>query len=426
MEGMAPSISRWNKSDKLAHVLYDIRGPVLAEAQRMEDEGHRILKLNIGNPAPFGFDAPEEIQQDFIHELPHAQGYSDSKGILSARRAVVQHYEERGVEGFDVDRVYLGNGVSELIVMAMSALLNNGDEVLIPSPDYPLWTAAVSLSGGTPRHYICDEANEWLPDLDHIRAKITPRTKTIVPVHLFGQCADMKPIMELAAKHTLFVIEDNCQAIGSDYVVENDAPRKAGTIGDIGVTSFFPSKNLGCYGDGGAIFTNDDETAKRLRQVCNHGSEVRYYHDVVGVNSRLDSMQAAVLRIKLRRLDEYGRARQQAAATYDEAFGGLEHVHVPERSADSSHVFHQYTLRITGGHRDALRAHLEKHGVPAMIYYPVPLHMQKAYEGYGIRKGDLPITERLMDEVLSLPMSTELDNEQLTHITNAVKSYFAT
>ena len=321
--------------------------------------------------------------------------------------------------------VACANGTDALQIAMMALDLKPGDEVITPSFTFVATVEVVALLGLRP---VFAEVLPGTFNMDpaDVARKITPRTKAIVPVHLFGQCADMKPIMELAAKHTLFVIEDNCQAIGSDYVVENDAPRKAGTIGDIGVTSFFPSKNLGCYGDGGAIFTNDDETAKRLRQVCNHGSEVRYYHDVVGVNSRLDSMQAAVLRIKLRRLDEYGRARQQAAATYDEAFGGLEHVHVPERSADSSHVFHQYTLRITGGHRDALRAHLEKHGVPAMIYYPVPLHMQKAYEGYGIRKGDLPITERLMDEVLSLPMSTELDNEQLTHITNAVKSYFAT
>ena len=214
MEGMAPSISRWNKSDKLAHVLYDIRGPVLAEAQRMEDEGHRILKLNIGNPAPFGFDAPEEIQQDFIHELPHAQGYSDSKGILSARRAVVQHYEERGVEGFDVDRVYLGNGVSELIVMAMSALLNNGDEVLIPAPDYPLWTAAVSLAGGNPVHYLCDEVDDWNPDLADIESRITERTKALIvinpnnPTGAVYSREVLTGLADIARRHGLLILAD--------------------------------------------------------------------------------------------------------------------------------------------------------------------------------------------------------------------------
>ena len=214
MEGMAPSISRWNKSDKLAHVLYDIRGPVLAEAQRMEDEGHRILKLNIGNPAPFGFDAPEEIQQDFIHELPHAQGYSDSKGILSARRAVVQHYEERGVEGFDVDRVYLGNGVSELIVMAMSALLNNGDEVLIPAPDYPLWTAAVTLSGGRAVHYACDEGADWAPDLADIESRITSSTVALVVINPNNPTGAVYPsevvvgLADIARRHGLVLCAD--------------------------------------------------------------------------------------------------------------------------------------------------------------------------------------------------------------------------
>lgn len=316
------------------------------------------------------------------------------------------------------------NGTDALQIAMMALDLKPGDEVITPSFTFVATVEVVALLGLHPVFA------EVLPgtfniDPEDIRRKITPRTKAIVPVHLFGQTADMAAIMTIAQEHGLHVIEDNCQAVGSDYTFPDGGARKAGTIGTIGTTSFFPSKNLGCYGDGGAIFTNDDALAKRLRQVCNHGSEVRYYHDVVGVNSRLDSMQAAILRIKLRHLDAYGRARQQAATVYDQAFAGLEHVHTPERSKDSTHVFHQYTLRITGGHRDALRAHLEKHGVPAMIYYPVPLHLQKAYEGYGIKRGDLPITERLMDQVLSLPMSTELDHEQLTHITATVKSFFA-
>lgn len=316
------------------------------------------------------------------------------------------------------------NGTDALQIAMMALDLKPGDEVITPSFTFVATVEVVALLGLHPVFA------EVLPgtfniDPEDVRRKITPRTKAIVPVHLFGQTADMATIMEIAREHGLHVIEDNCQAVGSDYSFPDGSVRKAGTIGHIGTTSFFPSKNLGCYGDGGAIFTNDDALAKRLRQVCNHGSEVRYYHDVVGVNSRLDSMQAAILRIKLRRLDDYGKARQAVAHAYDAAFAGMEHVHTPERSADSTHVFHQYTLRITGGHRDALRAHLEKHGVPAMIYYPVPLHLQKAYEGYGIKRGDLPITERLMDEVLSLPMSTELDHEQLTHITASVKSFFA-
>lgn len=315
------------------------------------------------------------------------------------------------------------NGTDALQIAMMALDLKPGDEVITPSFTFVATVEVVALLGLHPVFA------EVLPgtfniDPEDVRRKITPRTKAIVPVHLFGQTADMNAIMKIAQEHGLHVIEDNCQAVGSDFTMADGTVKKAGTIGHIGTTSFFPSKNLGCYGDGGALFTQDDAIAKRLRQVCNHGSEVRYYHDVVGVNSRLDSMQAAILRIKLRHLDAYGKARQEAAAHYDKALAGLEHVHTPERSGASTHVFHQYTLRITPGHRDALRAHLEKQGVPAMIYYPVPLHLQKAYEGYGIKRGDLPITERLMDEVLSLPMSTELDEAQLEHITSAVKAFF--
>ena len=225
MVGMPHSDQRWNKSDKLADVLYDIRGPVLAEAQRMEDEGHTILKLNIGNPAPFGFNAPDEIQQDYIRELPHAQGYSDSKGILSARRAIVQHYEERGFGGFDVDRVYLGNGVSELIVMAMSALLNNGDEVLIPAPDYPLWTAAVTLSGGRPVHYVCDEGADWAPDLADIESKITPSTVALVIINPNNPTGAVYPaevvrgLADIARRHGLVLCADEIY----DKVLYDDA-----------------------------------------------------------------------------------------------------------------------------------------------------------------------------------------------------------
>ena len=315
------------------------------------------------------------------------------------------------------------NGTDALQIAMMALGLEPGDEVITPSFTFVATVEVVALLGLRPVFA------EVLPgtfniDPEDIKRKITPRTKAIVPVHLFGQTADMAAIMAIAKEHDLFVIEDNCQAVGSTYTFPDGSRKKAGTIGHVGTTSFFPSKNLGCYGDGGAIFTNDDALAKRIRQVCNHGSEVRYYHDVVGVNSRLDSMQAAILRIKLRHLDAYGAARQAAAAHYDAAFAGMEHVHTPQRSGDSTHVFHQYTLRITGGRRDALKAHLEQNGVPAMVYYPVPLHLQKAYEGYGIRRGDLPVTELLMDEVLSLPMSTELDNEQLSHITATVKAFF--
>ncbi|HNU57769.1 MAG TPA: DegT/DnrJ/EryC1/StrS family aminotransferase [Flavobacteriales bacterium] len=315
------------------------------------------------------------------------------------------------------------NGTDALQIAMMALDLKPGDEVITASFTFVATVEVVGLLGITPVFA------DVLPgtfnlDPDDIERKITPRTKAIVPVHLFGQVADMEPIMAIAKKHGLYVIEDNAQAIGATYTFADGSKRRSGAIGHIASTSFFPSKNLGCYGDGGALFTNDDELARKLRRVCNHGSEVRYYHEVVGVNSRLDSLQAAVLRIKLRHLDEYNAARNKAASFYDAAFAGIDALHVPERSANSTHVFHQYTLRVTDGRRDGLKQHLEAHGVPAMIYYPVSCHLQNAYKSDRAPEGSLPVTERLTHEVLSLPMSTELDNEQLTHITDTVKSFF--
>lgn len=315
------------------------------------------------------------------------------------------------------------NGTDALQIAMMALGLKPGDEVITASFTFVATVEVVGLLGITPVFADVLPGTFNLDPAD-IKRKITPKTKAIVPVHLFGQTADMEAIMAIAKEHGLFVIEDNCQAIGSDYTFSDGTKRKSGTIGHIGTTSFFPSKNLGCYGDGGAIFTNDDDLAKKLRRVCNHGSDVRYYHEVVGVNSRLDSMQAAILRIKLRQLDTYGAARNKVAATYDAAFAKIPALRIPERSKSSTHVFHQYTLRVTNGHRDGLKEHLEKQGVPAMIYYPVSCHLQNAYKSVRSPEGSLPVTEQLTREVLSLPMSTELDNEQLTHITNAVKSYF--
>ena len=315
------------------------------------------------------------------------------------------------------------NGTDALQIAMMALGLKPGDEVITCSFTFVATVEVVALLGITPVFADVLPGTFNIDPAD-IERKITPRTRAIVPVHLFGQTADMDAIMAIARKHGLFVIEDNCQAIGSDYR-SADGTRKSGTLGHIGTTSFFPSKNLGCYGDGGALFTNDDELARKLRRVCNHGSDVRYYHEVVGVNSRLDSMQAAILRVKLRHLDEYAAARNRAAAFYDKAFAGMEHVRTPERSKDSTHVFHQYTLRVMGGHRDALKKHMEANGVPAMIYYPVPCHLQNAFKSTRFAQGSLPVTEALILEVLSLPMSTELDDEQLTHIANTVKGYFA-
>lgn len=322
------------------------------------------------------------------------------------------------------------NGTDALQIAMMALGLQPGDEVITASFTFVATVEVVGLLGITPVFADVLPGTFNLDPAD-IERKITPKTKAIVPVHLFGQLADMEAIMAIAKKHDLYVIEDNAQAIGAEFTFSDGTKRKSGSIGHIASTSFFPSKNLGCYGDGGALFTNDDELAKKIRRVCNHGSEVRYYHEVVGVNSRLDSMQAAVLRIKLPQLDGYNAARNKAAAFYDAAFQGIPGLHVPQRNPSSTHVFHQYTLRVlpaegmvTDGSRDGLKKHLEEQGIPAMIYYPVSCHLQNAYKSVRTPEGSLPVTEQLTREVLSLPMSTELDNEQLTHITNTVKSFF--
>lgn len=315
-----------------------------------------------------------------------------------------------------------GNGTDALQVAMMALGLKSGDEVITASFTFVATVEVLALLGLVPVFADVLPGTFNLDPADVAR-KVTPRTKAIVPVHLFGQNADMDAMLAIAREYGLHVVEDACQSIGSDHSGPNGR-RKSGTMGDIGVTSFFPSKNLGCYGDGGALFTNDDDLAMKIRRVCNHGSRQRYYHEVVGVNSRLDSLQAAVLRAKLPHLDEYARARNAAAAVYDEAFKDIRGLAIPARWQQSTHVFHQYTLRVAGGKRDALKKHLEGHGVPAMVYYPVPCHLQDAYKGPRCPEGSLPVTEQLSGEVLSLPMSTELDDEQLGHITATVKSFF--
>lgn len=310
----------------------------------------------------------------------------------------------------------VGNGTDALQIALMSLGLKAGDEVITPTFTFIATAEVVALLGLTP--VVVDvEWGTMNMSIEAVRRAITPRTKAIVPVHLFGQCADMEPLMALAKEHHLTIIEDACQAIGAEYTFSNGEKKQAGTIGQIGCTSFFPSKNLGCYGDGGAIFTNDDELAGKMRAIANHGMVVRYHHDMIGVNSRLDSIQAAVLDAKLPHLDEYIASRQRAAAYYDKAFRDNEHLLIPERTAQSTHVFHQYTLRLQNVDREALRAKLQEAGIPAMIYYPVPLHMQKAYQDPRYKKGDFPVAEQLAECVLSLPMHTELDEEQIRYIT---------
>lgn len=315
--------------------------------------------------------------------------------------------------------INVGNGTDALQIALMGLGLKPGDEVITPTFTFIATAEVVALLGLTP--VVVDVDWETMNiDVEAVRRAITPRTKAVVPVHLFGQCANMKALMELAEEYHLYVVEDACQAIGAQYTFSNGETKQAGTIGHIGCTSFFPSKNLGCYGDGGAIFTNDDELAAKMRAISNHGMVVRYYHDMIGVNSRLDSIQAAVLDAKLPHLNEYIAARQKAAAYYDKAFNGNEKLLIPGRESRSTHVFHQYTLRVIGADRNLLREKLAERGIPAMIYYPVPLHQQKACLDPRYKDGDFPVAERLASCVLSLPMHTELDEEQLAYITSNV------
>jgi len=315
------------------------------------------------------------------------------------------------------------NGTDALQVAFMALGLKPGDEVITANFTYVATAEVIALLQLKP--VLVDvEPDTFVLKPSAVEAAITSKTKAIVPVHLFGQCADMDAIMDIAKKHSLYVIEDNAQAIGADFYSGSGKTQKAGTIGTIGCTSFFPSKNLGCYGDGGAIFTNDDALAATLRMIVNHGQTVQYYHDEVGVNSRLDSIQAAVLRIKLRHLDEYAAARRKVADAYDKAFKGHKNMQTPVRSSKSSHVFHQYTMVLQNADRDELRKHLASKDIPAMIYYPVPLHLQKAYKDSRYSEGSFPVTEDLCKNVLSLPIHTEMTEETQKYIIENVLNFF--
>ena len=315
------------------------------------------------------------------------------------------------------------NGTDALQIAMMGLGLKPGDEVITADFTFAATVEVIALLQLTPVLVDVNLFNMNI-SIDAIKKAITPKTKAIVPVHLFGRAANMEAIMEIAAQHNLYVIEDNAQAIGANCKFSDGSKRKAGTIGHVGATSFFPSKNLGAYGDGGAIFTNDDELAHTLRGIVNHGMYVRYHHDVVGVNSRLDSVQAAVLNAKLPKLDEYNRARQEAARKYTKALSGHKNIIAPEIcDVCDCHVFHQYTLRIIDADRDGLMQHLLDKGIPCAIYYPIPLHAQKAYLDPRYKEEDFPVTNRLVNEVISLPMHTELDDEQIQFITDSILEY---
>lgn len=317
--------------------------------------------------------------------------------------------------------IAVGNGTDALQIALMALDLRPGDEVITPTFTFIATAEVVALLGLKP--VVVDVDYDTMNmSIDSLKKAITPNTKAIVPVHLFGQCANMQQIMDIAREHNLYVVEDACQAINADYTFRNGETKKAGTIGHIGCTSFFPSKNLGCYGDGGALFTNSDELAEKIRSIANHGMVVRYHHDRIGVNSRLDSIQAAILLVKLQHLDYYTQQRQQAAQFYNEHFRHNPNLLIPAIEPQSTHVFHQYTLRCINTDRDQLKQQLQQQGIPAMVYYPIPLHMQKAYQDSRYHQGDFPNAERLAQTVLSLPMHTELDNEQLDYIQQCVNN----
>lgn len=315
------------------------------------------------------------------------------------------------------------NGTDSLQIAMMALELKPGDEVICPAFTYVATAEVIGLLGLTPVMVDVD-SQTFNITAQEIEKAITPKTKAIVPVHLYGQSCDMEPIMKLAAKYNLYVIEDNAQAIGADYIFADGSKAKTGTIGHIGSTSFFPSKNLGCYGDGGALMTNDDNLAQKMRMIANHGQEKKYYHKVLGCNSRLDTIQAAILNIKLYYLDQYSTARNKMASYYDEVFYTIEELEIPARQYNSSHVFHQYTMIVKNGKRNELQRYLSELGIPSMIYYPLPLYKQEAFQQFVSADFSLATTEQLCNEVLSLPIHTEMKVEDMNFICNSIQSFF--
>jgi dTDP-4-amino-4,6-dideoxygalactose transaminase len=305
----------------------------------------------------------------------------------------------------------------------MALDLQPGDEVITTPFTFVATVEVIRLLGLKPV-FVDVRPDTFNLDPGLLEEAVSDRTRAIIPVHLFGQCADMESVMDFARAHGLYVIEDTAQALGTDYFAPDGLKQKAGTIGHMGCTSFFPTKNLGAFGDGGALFTRDESFGKRIASLVNHGMKVRYHYDHVGVNSRLDTLQAAILRIKLQRLEDYHRQRQDAARWYDTSLGHLEGLQIPVRSSFSTHIFHQYTLLVRSKNRDDLKEYLQKKGIPTQIYYPLPLHLQKAYRDLGYGEGDFPVSEDLSRRVLSLPMHTELEQEQLAYITEQVQQFF--
>ena len=373
----------------------------------------------------------QKIQMvDLFHQYQHIKKEVDQKMIEIVESSAfingpeVKSFQSELESYLDTPHVIpCANGTDALQIALMALDLEEGDEVITSNFTFAATVEVIDLL--KLKSVLVDvNPDDFTLNTEALEKTITDKTKAIIPVHLFGQCANMDEIMRIAVENDLYVIEDTAQAIGSNYTFPDGTVRKAGTMGHMGTTSFFPSKNLGCYGDGGAIFTNDDDLAHRLRGIVNHGMYERYYHDEVGVNSRLDSLQAGILRIKLPLLDEYNSKRRAVANFYDTAFKNLKNVETPKRREDSYHVFHQYTLKVKNVDRNALQKYLSEKEIPAMIYYPVPLHKQKAYDHGEYNDDQFPVTMELIDQVISLPMHTELTDEQLHYITQNFKAFF--
>jgi UDP-2-acetamido-2-deoxy-ribo-hexuluronate aminotransferase len=362
------------------------------------------------------YDKISGTVNDAIQEVLDTNTYINGPQVHQFQKSLEEYLDVKHV-------IPCANGTDALQIAMMGLGLKPGDEVITADFTFAATVEVIALLQLTPVLVDVDMYNMNI-SIEGIKRAITPKTKAIVPVHLFGRAANMEAIMAVAKEHNLFVIEDNAQAIGANCNFSDGTRKKAGTIGHVGSTSFFPSKNLGCYGDGGAIFTNDDALAHTLRGIVNHGMYERYHHDVVGVNSRLDSIQAAVLNAKLPLLDQYNADRQNAARKYTSAFEGNKHIFAPSIcDICDCHVFHQYTLRIIDADRDALMQHLLGKGIPCAIYYPIPLHLQKAYTDARYKEEDFPVTNQLVKQVISLPMHTELDDEQIKFITDSVLEF---
>jgi dTDP-4-amino-4,6-dideoxygalactose transaminase len=316
-----------------------------------------------------------------------------------------------------------GNGTDALQIAMMALGFKPGDEVIVPAFTYIAAVEVIALLGLKPV-FVDVDPNTFQIDTAKIESVISDKTVAIVPVHLFGQCSDMESILKIAKKHRLKVIEDAAQSIGSVYTFSDGNQAFSGTMGEIGTTSFFPSKNLGCFGDGGALFTNDHDLAEKMRMISTHGQKKKYHHHSLGVNSRLDTIQAAMLRVKLRYLEQYQNARNEVASAYDLAFENHPYISIPKRDSNSTHVFHQYTVKLNGVNRENFSKHLASFGIPTMVYYPVPVHLQVAYQNHGFQEGDFPVAEKLSHEVISLPIHTEMDPGQLELIINTINSFF--